>query len=189
MLNIVCISIGFSMKVKKASLNKAASKVIGIVSDIDGVLTNGEITYSSSGEELKSFHVRDGSSIKLLRNQGVEFAFISGRASKVIRKRAKELGITYVVEGAIDKAKALDRLILKGFPSSHLCAIGDDLQDLSLFDHEAVTLKITVGDAHPELIRSADFTTLRNGGKGIMVEIAELILRAKNPLALNVYSI
>ena len=78
-------------------LNEVCSNIKGIVSDIDGVLTSGEIIYSSSGVELKSFNVKDGSSIVRLKNKGIDFALISGRESIANQLRAKELGIEHLL--------------------------------------------------------------------------------------------
>ena len=160
-------------------LEKVCSKITAIVSDIDGVLTNGEIVYSTSGEELKSFNVKDGSSIQRMQALGIETAFITGRKSKTNRRRAKELDIKCVVEGVRNKKDALTKLIDEGFPSFNICAIGDDIQDLEMFNHPGVTLKITVNDAHPEVIEKADFVTTRKGGDGIMIEVSELLSKSK----------
>ena len=156
-------------------LNEICSNIKGIVSDIDGVLTSGEIIYSSSGVELKSFNVKDGSSIVRLKNKGIDFALISGRESIANQLRAEELGIEHLYENISDKGTALDELIKNGFPSENICAIGDDIQDLSLFRHSCVTLKITVRDGHPRVIEEADFVTKRKGGEGIMLEVCELL--------------
>ena len=155
--------------------NEICSNIKGIVSDIDGVLTSGEIIYSSSGIELKSFNVKDGSSIIRLKNRGIDFALVSGRGSVANQLRAEELGIKYLYENINDKGTALDELIKNGFPSENICAIGDDVQDLSLFRHKCVTLKISVRDGHPRVIEEADFVTKRKGGEGIMLEVCELL--------------
>ena len=88
-----------------------ASQVKGIILDVDGVLTNGQINYSDSGEEIKSFHVQDGASIKLLQNHEIEVAIISGRTSPAVTRRAQELGIKYVQQSAQSKSQALDELL------------------------------------------------------------------------------
>ncbi len=164
---------------KKNLIKKISAEINAVVSDIDGVLTNGEIIYSSGGQELKSFNVKDGSSIKRIHEMGIKIALISGRKSKSNRIRAKELNIKHLSEGVTNKKAALDKLIDKGFPSSNICAIGDDIQDLEMFRHPSVTLKISVNDGHPDVIDVADFVTLRNGGEGIMVEVSELLMKSK----------
>ena len=157
-----------------------ARLIKGIVLDVDGVLTDGKITYASDGSELKSFNVQDGSSLKLLARQAIAIAIITGRQSNIVERRAKELGITFVQQDVYSKASALDQMISNGFPASDLCAIGDDLQDLELFDHSAVTLNATVANAHPIILDRAQFVTQRPGGAGVIIELAELILRAKD---------
>ena len=157
-----------------------ARSIEGIVLDVDGVLTDGKITYASDGSELKSFHVQDGGSLKLLASQGVAIAIITGRQSNIVERRAKELGITFVQQGVDSKASALDQIIDNGFPAKDLCAIGDDLQDLELFNHDAVSLAATVANAHPAVLDRAQFVTRRQGGAGVVVELAELVLRAKD---------
>ena len=152
----------------------------GVVFDVDGVLTDGRITYTDDGHELKSFHVQDGASIKLLMENDISVAIITGRRSPIVAKRARELGIRHLVQGAADKPSALDQLIEEGFPSENLAAIGDDLQDLKLFEHPAVTLCITVPNGHPYVVASTPWVTEREGGQGVAVEVAQRILTAQD---------
>lgn len=167
------------MATRQDPLHDLAQSINGIVLDVDGVLTDGKIIYGSDGSEYKHFHVQDGGSLKLLAAQGVALAIITGRSSSIVQRRAEELGIVHVSQGADDKASALDQLIAEGFPAKNLCAIGDDLQDLQLFQHPAVTLKATVANAHPTVLSKAQFVTQREGGSGVIVELGELILRAQ----------
>ncbi|MDG2278671.1 MAG: HAD hydrolase family protein [Pseudomonadales bacterium] len=152
----------------------------GIVLDVDGVLTDGKIIYTDDGHELKQFHVQDGASIKLLMDQGVSIAVITGRRSPMVARRTRELGIDYVSQGAKSKPKALQALIADGFPEDNLAAIGDDIQDLDLFSEPMISLAITVPNGHPEVLRKADWTTQRSGGDGVVAEIAEHILKAQS---------
>ena len=167
------------MATRQDPLHDLAQSIIGIVLDVDGVLTDGKIIYGSDGSEYKHFHVQDGGSLKLLAAQGIALAIITGRSSSIVQRRAEELGIVHVSQGADDKASALDQLIAEGFPAKNLCAIGDDLQDLQLFQHPAVTLTATVANAHPTVLSKAQFVTQREGGSGVIVELGELILRAQ----------
>lgn len=160
-------------------LYERLAPIRGLVFDVDGVLTDGRIIYTDDGHELKAFHVQDGASLKLLMQQGIEIAVITGRRSPVVARRCRELGISAVVQGAGNKADALDSLIGGGFPDSELGAVGDDLQDLQLFSHAGVILGITVPNAHPTVLERADWITQRSGGEGIVVEIAEKILKAQ----------
>ena len=167
------------MATRQDPLHDLAQSINGIVLDVDGVLTDGKIIYGTDGREYKHFNVQDGSSLKLLAAQGIALAIISGRSSSIVQRRAEELGIFHVSQGADDKASALDQLIAEGFPAKNLCAIGDDLQDLQLFQHPAVTLTATVANAHPTVLSKAQFVTQREGGSGVIVELGELILRAQ----------
>ena len=95
-------------------LNDLAQSIQGIVLDVDGVLTDGKIIYGSDGREQKHFHVQDGSSLKLLASQGIALAIITGRDSDIVQRRAEELGISFIRQGADSKAKALNDLIIEG---------------------------------------------------------------------------
>jgi 3-deoxy-D-manno-octulosonate 8-phosphate phosphatase (KDO 8-P phosphatase) len=156
------------------------AKIRGVILDVDGVLTDGKIIYTDDGHELKQFHVQDGASIKLLIEHGLPVAVITGRRSPMVARRTRELGIEHVVQGASSKPDALHELIDRGFPDSDLAAVGDDIQDLALFAEPAITLSITVPNGHPEALRRAQWITHRTGGSGVVVEIAEQILKAQS---------
>ena len=157
----------------------SAARIDGLVLDVDGVLTDGKITYNNKGEESKNFHVRDGSSIKLLLKNGVDIAILSGRNSQSVERRAEELGITKIVLGAESKLNGFQKLREKGFASQEILAIGDDFADLELFSHPDISLSATVEDAAEFIKSKVDFVTEKAGGNGIMFEIAELILTSK----------
>ena len=159
------------------------AQIEGIIFDVDGVLTNGQIIYTDDGHELKQFHVQDGASIKLLMEHGVDVALITGRRSPVVARRARELGITHLAQGASSKVAALAGLIDDGFTATNLAAVGDDIQDLALFEDAAITMSITVPNAHPAVLARADWTTQRRGGDGVVVDIAEQILKARGQWA------
>ena len=157
----------------------SAARIDGLVLDVDGVLTDGKITYNNKGEESKNFHVRDGSSIKLLLKSGIDIAILSGRNSQSVERRAEELGITKIVLGAESKLNGFQKLREKGFASQEILAIGDDIADLELFSHPDISLSATVKDAADFVKSKVDFVTNKAGGNGIMFEIAELILTSK----------
>ncbi|MEM1435051.1 MAG: HAD hydrolase family protein [Pseudomonadota bacterium] len=150
--------------------------------DVDGVLTDGRLFYGSDGTEFKAFHVRDGAALKQLRHAGVELAIITGRESPMVERRAQELGIDAVVQGADNKASAF-ALLRQQRPGwaqlapEHCACIGDDLADLALFAE--VGLRMTVADAHPLVLAEADWISSLPGGHGVMREVAELLLRAR----------
>src|SRR4051812_13988090 len=104
-----------------------------LVLDVDGVLTDGRITFTDGGEEIKSFHVRDGTGIKYWRRSGKRVAILTGRTSPVVDRRAAELGIDFVVQGADEKLPAFRRILTDaGVRADQACAVGDDLPDLPM---------------------------------------------------------
>ena len=160
------------------ALRKKAKKIRVLLLDVDGVLTDGAITMNDRGEEMKSFNVRDGQGIKLLREGGVEVALISARSSKAVTYRARELGIHIVYQGVRNKLEACARMkARKGYKNSEVAYVGDDLMDLPLL--RAAGLAITVEDGWEELKSRVDYVTAHKGGQGAVREVAELLLRAQ----------
>jgi YrbI family 3-deoxy-D-manno-octulosonate 8-phosphate phosphatase len=149
-----------------------------LVLDVDGVLTDGRIVYTDAGEELKAFHVRDGSGVKLWTSLGKHAGIITGRRSTIVERRAKELDIAQVVQGADDKLTAFMQMLrAAGMTSEQVCAIGDDVVDLGVM--RAAGLAVAVADACPEAIEDAGYVTQARGGRGAVRETIELILRAQ----------
>lgn len=146
--------------------------------DVDGVLTDGRIIYSSSGEELKTFHVRDGWAIKAWQQSGRKIAILSGRSSPAVARRATELGIEWIVQGAGDKVLALQRILeVAGVSPSQICAMGDDLPDVPVF--REVAMSVAVADAVPELKAVATHVTVTAGGCGAVREAIEWLMRGQ----------
>ncbi len=146
--------------------------------DVDGVLTDGSVTYTDDGHEIKSFHVRDGSGIKAWQRSGKRVAILSGRSSPAVIRRAKELGIGLVMQGADDKRVALRRILEEtGLRADQVCAIGDDLPDLPVLI--ACGLGIAVADAAQELKDAAAFVTSLPGGRGAVREAIEWLMRGQ----------
>lgn len=159
------------------SVLERAGAVSLAIFDVDGVLTDGRITYNTAGDETKSFHVHDGSAIRLLQQHGIPVALISGRNSPAVTRRAGELGILHVYQGIANKAEALDALIeATGIAATAMCHVGDDLPDLVLYAR--VALGIGVPDGHPVVVERADYVTSAAGGTGVAREVCELLLRA-----------
>ncbi len=149
-----------------------------LVVDVDGVLTDGGIIYSDDGAELKQFHVRDGSGLKIWQFVGKRAALITGRRSKVVEVRAAELGIDPVIQGAADKMPAYrDLLRIGGWRTEQVCYVGDDVPDLPVLRH--CGLAVAVADAIPEVIAEAHYVTRARGGRGAVREAIELILRCQ----------
>jgi len=152
--------------------------VTWVVMDVDGVLTDGRILLSAGGDEWKAFDVRDGTGIKYLHRAGLRTALITGRTSEVVARRAAELGIEEVHQGAKVKMDALARLMDRhGVAPEALCCVGDDLPDLPLIRLAGVG--VAVADARPEVIEAADLVTDAPGGYGAVRELAEALLRAQ----------
>ncbi len=146
--------------------------------DVDGVLTDGRITLNEKGEEVKSFDVKDGFGLRLLMRDGIEVVIVTGRRSRVVAHRARELGIREVYQGISDKRVVCRRLIEKrGLTKLQVGSVGDDLPDLAMF-HES-GLCITVADAAREVREEADFITSKRGGYGAVREICEWILKCR----------
>lgn len=158
---------------------KKAQTIRLLVLDVDGVLSDGQLYYSDQGYELKAFHTLDGQGIKLLQAAGIEVALISGRQSKILVQRARELGITRLVQGCDTKLAALDEILETLSLSYHDTAyIGDDLPDLACI--RRVGFGVTVPNAHPLMQQYALCCTERSGGQGAVREVCDLILQAQN---------
>jgi 3-deoxy-D-manno-octulosonate 8-phosphate phosphatase (KDO 8-P phosphatase) len=149
-----------------------------LVLDVDGVLTDGSIVYAGAEVEVKTFHVRDGSGLKLWQQEGKQAALISGRRSAAVERRAAELGITPVVQGVGDKLAAFRQLLAAtGRTPDEVCALGDDVLDLPLLRRAG--LAIAVADACSEVRQVAHHVTQAPGGRGAVREAIELILRCQ----------
>ena len=160
------------------SLKSKAKAIQALVLDVDGVLSDGRITYDSRGRELKSFHVRDGAAIKWLQRFGIEVAIITGRTSAPVRVRAKELGITTVIQGALFKLPAFEKFLQRKKLSALAVAfMGDDLLDLPIL--RRVGLSACPADAVKEVRAAVDLVTQTDAGRGAVRELAELLLKAQ----------
>jgi 3-deoxy-D-manno-octulosonate 8-phosphate phosphatase (KDO 8-P phosphatase) len=144
--------------------------------DVDGVLTDGSVIYADDGTELKRFHVRDGSGLKLWRLAGKRAAIVSGRKSVAVERRAAELGIAPVVQGRDDKLAAFaEVLAATGLRAEQVCAVGDDLPDVPVL--RRCGLAVAVADASAQAREAAAFVTEVPGGRGAVREAVEWLLR------------
>lgn len=166
------------MTATELSLIERCRRVELLVLDVDGVLTDGRIVYTDAGEEIKAFHVRDGSGMKLWTREGKKAAIISGRRSKIVERRASELDVAKVIQGADDKKMALVQLLKTlDVQADRVCAIGDDIVDVPVL--RACGVAVAVADACGEAKEEADFVTEAQGGHGAVREVIEWILRAQ----------
>ena len=154
-------------------------KVKWIILDVDGVLTDGKIIYDSQGNEIKKFCVKDGYGIFLAQKLGINFGIISGRYSKIVDIRAKELGIKEIIQGSKDKLKDYVSIREKyNFKDEEVIYMGDDIPDIPVL--KTVGFPITVPNSPSILKDIAVYTTKKEGGDGAVREVIDLILKAKN---------
>jgi len=167
------------MTASQATLRQRAQTIRLLALDVDGVLTDGKLHYDAEGREAKVFHVRDGLGIKLLQQQGIAVALISGRQSAAVRARAHELGIAHAILGRDDKRTALEGLCAQlQIALSEAAYMGDDLPDLAAI--RAAGLGLTVADAAGPVLRAADWVSRASGGNGAVREACEMLLRARS---------
>ena len=161
-----------------AKIRTKAKKIKLLLLDVDGVLTDGGIVMNDRGEEIKRFDVRDGHGIRLLLRAGVQVGLITGRNSKVVTHRARDLGIRIVYQQAYDKLEAYQEIKRKsGLSDQAIAYVGDDIVDLPIL--KRVGLAMAVKDGWPDLKRNVDYVTSNEGGRGAVREIAELFLKAQ----------
>lgn len=155
-----------------------ASRIRLIVSDVDGVLTDGSIVYTSDGNEIKAFNVRDGLAVKLAQRVGITVALLTSRSSPALERRAKDLGILEVRQGAANKLEELERLALRlGIPFDQILYAGDDLPDLGPMTRVAISA--APADAAPEVLAAATWKLDTAGGRGAFRELVERLLRER----------
>jgi 3-deoxy-D-manno-octulosonate 8-phosphate phosphatase (KDO 8-P phosphatase) len=155
-----------------------ASRIKLLALDVDGVLTDGTLIYSDSGESIKHFSVKDGLGIHLIKKTDVKCVFITARASSMVRKRADELGVDKVYQNFHDKINALES-VKKEFSvtDDEICFVGDDLIDLPIL--KRVGLSITPINASEDVRQYAHLITDNPGGEGAVREVCDLILKAQ----------
>ncbi len=155
-----------------------------LIFDVDGVFSDGLIYMGNNGEELKTFHTRDGYGIKSLMSAGIEVAIITGRKSKIVENRMKSLGINIIYQGQDDKLQAYNEICKSlAISPSKTGYVGDDLIDWPVM--EKVALKVCVADGHPLLVKKANYITVMKGGHGAVREVCDLVLEARGELELH----
>jgi 3-deoxy-D-manno-octulosonate 8-phosphate phosphatase (KDO 8-P phosphatase) len=169
-------------KAPRAKSSRAIRTIAGnikmLILDVDGVLTDGGIILDNEGNEYKSFHVRDGHGIKMLIHAGIQVAIITGRHSKVVERRAHELGITEVFQKCHDKRVAYKKLIEQySLEDREVAYIGDDIVDAPIM--VMVGLPVAVADATEDTKGYALVVTKNRGGRGAVREITDFILKSK----------
>lgn len=147
-----------------------------VITDVDGVLTDGGLYYGPDGECLKRFHARDGLGVRLLQQAGIQVAVLSGRDCPALRRRLADLGIAEAVLDQADKRAALSGIMERcGVVAEEVAFIGDDIPDMEVFD--LCGLSVTVGDAPDYVKARADLVLKCKGGLGAFREMADLIIQ------------
>jgi 3-deoxy-D-manno-octulosonate 8-phosphate phosphatase (KDO 8-P phosphatase) len=163
---------------ERDEVERLAARVRLLLLDCDGVLTDGRITPVEGGEELKSFHTRDGHGLVMLHRAGLRSGIISGRTSRLVELRAADLGVSFIRQGAHNKVEAFESLLGEaGVEPSHAAYVGDDVVDIPLMRRCA--LAVAVADATPDTRAAAHYVTRLPGGFGAVREVCELILKAQ----------
>ncbi len=170
------------MPISRTQLLQRARNVKLILMDVDGVLTDGRIYYllrpGGGMFETKTFHSRDGLGIRFAHEAGLKTGILTGRSSPAVEYRAKELGIHFVQEEALDKLAPYEKILrAASLRDEEICYIGDDVVDLPVL--KRVGLAVGVADGHPLLRRHVHHCTRLPGGRGAVRETIELILTAQ----------
>lgn len=159
-------------------MRERAARLKLLILDVDGVLTDGSLVYSAEGEVLKTFHVRDGLGIKLLQQQGVEVAVISGKTGGPLKRRLDDLGVRRAYLGREDKQVAYADLLREaGVRDEEVGYVGDDLIDLPVM--RRVGLPMSIADGHACARDAAAYVSTLPGGRGAVRELADAILDAR----------
>ncbi|MBN1829113.1 MAG: HAD-IIIA family hydrolase [Deltaproteobacteria bacterium] len=167
------------MKHLTEQLRKKLQLISLLILDVDGTLTDGRIIVNGDGAECKEFDVRDGHGIKLLIKAGIKVMLLTGRTSKAVDHRARELGISEVCQGVLDKGSFLDKLMNeKKIAPASIAYMGDDIVDIPAF--KKVGFSVAVADACDDAKMSADYVSRNAGGRGAVREICEMILKEQD---------
>lgn len=159
-----------------------AEKIKLLITDVDGVLTDGGIIYDDNGLEYKRFNVKDGFIVSHLRKSGILVGAITGRNSKVVENRCEELNFDFHYHGVRDKAQKLEEILeVLDLMVEEVAYIGDDLIDLPLI--RKVGFSACPADALPYISAHVDFVSSLNGGQGVFREVSDLILQSKGQLS------
>lgn len=149
-----------------------------VIFDVDGVLTDGRIVIDDNGVESKFFHATDGVGLKWLKRSGLELAFLTGRKSRVVEIRAKELGVDRLHQGALVKIDVYEEILEStGLTDSQIAYAGDDFVDLPVI--RRVGFSMAPADAREEIKKEVHYVSTHKGGQGAARDMAELIMKAQ----------
>ncbi|MGI9251449.1 MAG: KdsC family phosphatase [Pseudohongiellaceae bacterium] len=163
---------------KPESVRQRASEIKLLLLDVDGVLTDGRLYFSDSGEEMKAFSALDGHGIRMLMAADIEVGIVTGRSSELVARRSAELGISLLLQDKQDKLAGTQKLCRRqGLALEQVCYAGDDLPDLPAM--QAVGLALTVPGAHADIRSRAAAITEAAAGNGAVREITDFLLHAR----------
>lgn len=164
---------------RKRSISSVLKNIKLLLLDVDGVMTDGGIYYSNSGDEFKKFNIQDGYGIRKLHQAGIKVGIITGRISKIVEKRAQDLGITEVHQNLDNKLDAYESIKMKfNLADTNIAYIGDDEFDLAVLNH--VGFSAAPADALPVVKKQVHYICTRGGGKGAVREVIDLILKTRD---------
>ncbi len=176
------------MRFIRDEIIEKAKQIKLLAFDVDGVLTSGQLFYTSQGQEIKAFNILDGLGIQLLHDHGIKTAIITGRESEMVAQRASELNISHVFQGCQDKLSTMQELLDNScLEFADIAYVGDDLPDIPLIRQAG--LGVTVPNGHLFVKKYADWCTLTSGGNGAVREVCDLILEAQGFLLLSLEAI
>jgi 3-deoxy-D-manno-octulosonate 8-phosphate phosphatase (KDO 8-P phosphatase) len=163
---------------KNSHFIKRAKKIKLLLLDVDGVLTDGKLHLGENGQETKTFDVHDGHGITLLHQVGIQVGIISGRSSKAVETRARQLFIQEVHQGVADKIKVYEEILRRHLlKDEDVAYMGDDLLDLPLL--RRVGLSVGVANAHEAVKKNVDWVTKKEGGAGAVREVVDHLLKSQ----------
>ena len=160
------------------SVQERAKQIRLLVLDVDGILSDGRLTFTNNADELKSFDVQDGFGLKCIQDAGIRVAVITGRSSYIVHHRMQALGIPHIIQGREDKGVALRELCSEiGIDLQETAYMGDDWPDLTALG--LVGLALTAPNAHAEVRKRVHLVTQARGGQGAVREVCDLLLVAQ----------
>ena len=167
------------MKISSLTLKKKCSMIKLVITDVDGVLTDGGMYYSDKGDIMKKFHARDGMGVTLLKKQKIPTIIITKEKTKIVKIWSKKMSISHLYDGIQNKSSLLKKISQEyNIQPKNIAFIGDDINDLELL--KKVGLSVTPNDAILDNKKISDYICKNNGGHGAFRELADLILNSKN---------
>ena len=159
-------------------IDEKAKKIKLLIMDVDGVLTDGRVVYANSGDELKFFDVTDGMGLALWSRAGLKSAILTAKKSKVVARRAKDMHVDKVYQNAFEKSEVFEKILVDfGISPENVCFIGDDVIDVAVL--KKVGFAVCVPNAVPEVKNEVHYITKKEGGRGAVREVIDMILRNK----------